>query len=270
MCEISVCIPVYNGERFIKKSIESVLNQTYSNFELLIIDNCSTDDTVSIVKSFNDKRIRFIQNETNLGMIGNWNKCIKESKGKYINIVCADDRLKEDCLEKKVKMMTENDDVVFVFSGTDVIDETGKVILKRNGLKRTGVYSGMKIFKKSLRTRNIFGEPTNVLFNKDMIDSDVIYSGDLPYSPDWEFWLRLSTFGNVGFYKESLAEFRVSTVSTTDKILKDRKKLKVDSKRFFDNVSKYAEVKKLDIFLNRLYQRIRTFEKKVFFIIIAK
>ena len=85
--EVSICIPVYNAEEYIERTIESILNQKFSNFELIIIDNCSTDNTVDKINQFKDTRIRFYKNETNLGMVKNWNECLKKIQGKYVNIV---------------------------------------------------------------------------------------------------------------------------------------------------------------------------------------
>lgn len=262
---VSVCIPVYNGEKFIKEAVETALNQKYDNLEVIVVDNCSTDSTVEIVKSVNNPKLRLVVNDSNLGMVGNWNKCIKEAKGDYINLLCADDRLKEDCVAKKAAILDEHPNVVLVSSDTDIISETGEVMMKRKGLRKTGVYSGTKIFRKSIHSRNLYGEPTNVLFRKCVVNKTDGYSGGLPYSPDWEFWLHLSTLGDVGYISEALSEYRVSSVSATDSLLKNKNKLKEDSERFFNCVSNYAPVSKRDIRINRRYQKFRTFEKQVFY-----
>jgi glycosyltransferase involved in cell wall biosynthesis len=77
---ISICIPSYNAENFIKETLESVLNQTYRNIEVVITDDCSKDSTVSVIHSLNDERIKFYQNEKNLGVEGNWNKALQLGK----------------------------------------------------------------------------------------------------------------------------------------------------------------------------------------------
>lgn len=262
---VSICIPVYNGEKYIREAVESALNQTYQNIEVLLVDNCSTDGTLLAVESVSDKRFRIIRNETNLGMVGNWNKCLSEAKGDYINLLCADDRLKSDCIEKKIAILVNNPDVALVSSDTHIIDERGKIIMRRRGLRETGTYSGRNIFRKSIRTRNLYGEPTNVLFRKSVAIQTDGYEGGLPYSPDWEYWLHLSTMGDVGYISEPLTEYRVSSVSETDSILKDKEKIKRDSENFFSCVSRYSRVTKRDIIINRIYQAIRTFEKKIFY-----
>ncbi len=95
---ISVCIPVFNGEKYIHECITSVLNQSEGNFELLIIDNDSTDQTVEICRKFTDPRIILLQNTSNIGSIENFNKCIENSKGEFFVLLPADDKLEDDAL----------------------------------------------------------------------------------------------------------------------------------------------------------------------------
>ena len=99
---VSVCIPVYNGEQTIEKTIESVLKQTYKNLEIVVLDNCSTDNTREVVGSFDDARLKLVVNERNLGMMGNWNRCFDYASGKYMIIMCADDIITSDCIGIKV------------------------------------------------------------------------------------------------------------------------------------------------------------------------
>ncbi|HIJ77231.1 MAG TPA: glycosyltransferase family 2 protein, partial [Deltaproteobacteria bacterium] len=92
--KISVCIPTYNYAHYIAPAIESVLNQRLTDFELIILDDCSKDNTEEAVSRFlNDKRVLFEKNERNLGLVANWNKCISMARGEYIKFVFADDML---------------------------------------------------------------------------------------------------------------------------------------------------------------------------------
>jgi glycosyltransferase involved in cell wall biosynthesis len=81
---VSVCIPCYNGEKFIGSTVESILNQTLVDFEIIIVDDASSDRTVAVAQAYRDKRIRLIRNPLNLGMGGNWNKAVSHSRGKYV------------------------------------------------------------------------------------------------------------------------------------------------------------------------------------------
>jgi glycosyltransferase involved in cell wall biosynthesis len=84
---VSICIPAYNNGRFIGYTIDSILAQTYKNFELIITDDCSNDDTIAICKEYTDSRIKVFTNESNLGVFGNWNKVINLSQGKYVKYI---------------------------------------------------------------------------------------------------------------------------------------------------------------------------------------
>ena len=95
---VTVLMPVFNGEVFLKIAIDSILNQTFSNFELLIIDDFSTDDTLAILKSYNDKRIKVIENEKNIGVTKSLNRGLKIARGKYIARMDADDVIHPDRL----------------------------------------------------------------------------------------------------------------------------------------------------------------------------
>ena len=99
---VTVLMPVYNGEKYLAEAIESVLNQTYTNFEFLIIDDCSTDESIKIIKSFKDRRMRLIQNQKNLGQSENMNKGLQMAKGIYVARMDQDDKSYKNRLEKQL------------------------------------------------------------------------------------------------------------------------------------------------------------------------
>ena len=83
---VSICIPAYNSAPFIERTIRSALKQTYDNIEVVVVDDCSSDNTVQVVQSIEDERVRLICNESNLGMTGNWNKCVRSCKENILNL----------------------------------------------------------------------------------------------------------------------------------------------------------------------------------------
>src|SRR5438105_3094623 len=97
---VSVCIPTFNGAKWIIECIESALDQSYSPLEILVVDDASTDKTVVRMRSIRDERLRFVVNERNLGLTANWNKCIQLSHGKYVKFLFQDDLIYRDCIEK--------------------------------------------------------------------------------------------------------------------------------------------------------------------------
>ena len=123
---VSVCIPAYNSAVYLKRTMESVLCQTYRNIELVVVDDCSKDNTLEVAEALKDPRIRIVKNEKNLGMTGNWNKCLAEAKGDYIKLICADDILYEDSIKKELGVLLAHPAVTLAMSDTALIDENGK------------------------------------------------------------------------------------------------------------------------------------------------
>src|SRR5579885_2164555 len=141
---ISVCLPSYNGERFIAETIQAVLNQSFNDFELIVCDDCSMDDTVRVVRTFNDPRIRLLQNEKNLGMGGNWNRVLSLSRGKYVKLLCEDDLLHPECFAQQWGILerSENRRVVLTVCGRNVVNEQGEEVFKARRPRTTGIVNG--------------------------------------------------------------------------------------------------------------------------------
>ena len=127
---ISVSIPVFNGSNYIKYCINSVLEQSYANFELVIVDNCSSDETQSIVESYNDERIRYIRNKKNIGAINNFTKCVEMATGDYFVLLPHDDILLPEALEEFVSAL-ENKNIGLVYSAMQVINENGDTLYRK-------------------------------------------------------------------------------------------------------------------------------------------
>ena len=149
--KISVCIPVYNGSNYIAESIESVLAQTYKDFELIVVDNCSTDNTEEIVRNFNDPRLEYFRNKKNLGIVGNHNHCLGVAKGEYICIWHHDDVMLPDNLKFKVQLLDDQPEVGFVHSNIIMIDDKGEVVAPEiwyEGSRHDYIEDGLTAFKK--------------------------------------------------------------------------------------------------------------------------
>lgn len=269
--KVSVCIPVYNGEQYIERTIQSVLDQTFTEYELLVIDNCSTDNTIDKVRNFKDSRIHLIQNERNYGMFGNWNICLHRAQGEYIHLLCADDSLQPECLEKQLNILETHKDIVFVFNASNVVDEQDKNIMKRRPFHKDMICDGKWLARKSFRTHNLFGEPSNVLFRRSSSELVGEFSSEVCYSSDWDYWMRLSMEGNVAYIDECLTNFRVSTISGTSQLLKQKEKLKKDDKVLIDRVKQNPKFKvtKSDIAIHSIAIKMRLYAK-MFFCLLTK
>jgi glycosyltransferase involved in cell wall biosynthesis len=160
---LSVCIPTYNFGRYLGPCIESILSQSFGDFELIISDNVSDDDTVAIVNAYQDSRICFRRQSHNLGLQGNFNWTISQSRGVFIKLMCADDVMLPDVLADQIQMFRKNPNVGVV---------TCDMLLTDGGLNNPklhayprGYRSGQEIITKSLESMvNYVGGPSNFMF----------------------------------------------------------------------------------------------------------
>lgn len=206
--KISVCIPTYNYGRFISDSIESVLQQTYSDFELLVVDNCSTDNTRELVENYSrrDARVAYFCNEANLGMVGNWNRCLNHASGEYVKILCADDLLTPTCLERQVVELEKNPDVVLVACARQMTTVDLRPVKELRYAESYEVFSGADVIQTCFKDGNLIGEPTAVLFRRKVAGRGF----DLRYRQlvDQEMWFHLLEQGAFAFQPEALCMFR--------------------------------------------------------------
>jgi glycosyltransferase involved in cell wall biosynthesis len=157
---------VYNGETYLGETIRSVLDQTYGDFELVVLDNGSTDNSGQIARSFGDRRMRIERNSSVMDLVPNWNRLISLCRSPLIKLVCADDLLHPRCLELQVAPMEADPGLALVASRRHMIDEHSRIIVPRRGLGGlVGVHSGVEVARRVVRNgANPIGEPGNVLF----------------------------------------------------------------------------------------------------------
>lgn len=216
---VSVCIPAYNNAGYIKETIDSVLNQTYPNIELVICDDKSKDDTVSVIESIEDSRIKLYKNEKNLGMSGNWNKCLSKCSGEFIKLICADDMLAEDCLEKEVGALMEHPEAVLAESDTRLVDLNGKQKGFYKRYKTSGLTNGKKIARAGFFVKNYFGAPLANTFRRSTLEKTQGFDTWYTYILDYDFWVQLACMGDVYIIHEPLNYFRVRNDSNTGNVM---------------------------------------------------
>jgi glycosyltransferase involved in cell wall biosynthesis len=211
---VSVCIPTYQGAAFLPATIDSVLNQSYSNIEIWILDDNSPDDTQAVVACYTDSRIRYLRNVENLGPEGNWNKCFDFARGKYFKLLPQDDLLEPDCLQEQVSLLEADTthEIALVFGSRRIIDPQGRTLITR-GLPRTkpGRIDGLALIKRCVRSgTNLIGEPGNVLFRREIVDKVGAYDATYPYLVDLDYWFRILIYGDAYYTAKCMSSFRVS------------------------------------------------------------
>lgn len=217
--KVSICIPTYNNSRFIAEAVESVLNQTYADFELIIIDDSSTDGTVDIVRRYADRdgRIRFSVNAANVGMVNNWNKCIGEAKGEYVKYLFGDDVLvSPDALRKMVNVLDSRHDVSLVGSSRYIIDETSMITRKIDFFCNDDVKEGVDVIKQCVYLqKNLIGEPSTVMFRRKSTKRG--FDPSYRQIVDLEMWFRLLEKGRFAYIAQPLTAFRKHPLQQTAK-----------------------------------------------------
>ena len=207
---ISIIVPVYNAEKFIKETVQSVLNQTYTDFELLLVDDCSKDGSVEAIKSFDDKRVILLKQEQNAGAYAARNRGLKEAKGRYIAFLDSDDYWVPDKLEREMEFM-ERKNAGFVFTGYEFADEncvgTGKIVRVPRTIN----------FKQALSNTTIF--TSTVLIDREKVPDELIEMPDIA-SEDTATWWRILKAGHIGYgLNENLVKYRRSKGSlSSDKV----------------------------------------------------
>lgn len=272
MDKVSICIPVYNGEKTIRATIVSALAQTYKNIEVIAVDDCSTDATLSILEEFKDERFKIVKNERNQGLVGNWNKCVDVANSDYIHLLCADDIMQPDCIEKKMELLTKNNDILFVFNATEIIDINDKVLSIRKFGNKTNIYKGKDIFRYSLRHRNVFGEPSNILFRKISWTNLGGPASHLYNTADWDLWMRMAARGQVGYISDALIGYRIFSGNETSKL--KIKKFFDDDEAMIANLKNDEYAKNLlnsfDIIIHRFVIFFRIYGRLIYMNLFAK
>lgn len=233
---VSICIPTYNASAYLEECLQSALKQTYPNLEILISDDTSTDDTLSIVKKYQQQypHIRLVKNAAP-GMVNNWNNCIVQADGEWIKFLFQDDMLHPTCVEKMLATCIEYRIEVGLCRRNFIIHDEIPAHIRRNIRYRmvvpervfadTVFVSPERLAKElaELLPDNVLGEPTCYFFHKKVLERTGLFDPEYKHAVDLEFIIRLGLLGGFVFLAEPLALFRVHGQSATSATLKEEK-----------------------------------------------
>ena len=266
--KVSVCIPTYNCSKYLQETIESILSQTFTDFELIIIDDCSTDHTkdIGLYYASRDKRISFSVNSSNIGMVKNCNLCLSKAKGDYIRYVFGDDLLThKEAIVKMVDILDANNDIVLVSSSRKVIDENSNEKKIWSHFMDITVAKGTTIINKCLsEQKNLIGEPSAVMFRR--INATRGFNEKYKHLIDLEMWFHLLEQGEFAYIDEPLAAFRIHPEQQTNKNWENADELDDTQYLFDEYLSKpYINIinfKKSYITYDYNYQRWKAYKEK--------
>lgn len=214
---VSVCMPVFCGAPHLAAAIDSVLEQTLTDFELIIVDDCSSDASPDIVSKYRDPRIRYLRNQINLGAQDNWNRALSLARGKYFKLMPQDDLLAATCLADQVAVL-ENDSaqhVALVFGGRAIIDASGRQLMRRSrfGSVQKKINAHELIYACIRGGTNLIGEPGNVLMRLDLARRIGEFDGAYGYMIDLDYWFRALRHGRAIYLPQNMSFFRISAGS---------------------------------------------------------
>ena len=220
---VTVCIPTYNGQTYLKECLDSVSAQTFPDFEIVATDDHSSDRTMAILGEYQkkDPRIHVSRNPKNLGLVGNWNRCVELAKGEWIKFVFQDDRIAPACLEKLVS--ASGKDGSMTVCRREILFDAESDELRSVYRKYLDTYTVEKIFPgatdispETFRENvlgvlawNFIGEPNTVLLRKNVFLRYGPFHPHLIQLCDYEYWIRVAIHTGFTYVPETLASFRV-------------------------------------------------------------
>lgn len=203
---VSIIMPSYNHEKFISQAVHSIMNQTYRKFELIVLDDGSSDSSRDILSVLNKQYPFTLVFQDNMGLSRTLNKGIKEySKGEYVSLCASDDYWMPDKLEKQVAFMGKHPDIPMCYGKIYIIDEKGNILKLPTWSRNRGLRGGY-IFKDILLL-NFFPPPGNYLFKKSVFE-DIGYYKDSIFTEDYYLALKLSKKYDIGYIDDYLSYYR--------------------------------------------------------------
>ena len=244
---VSIITPLYNGERFIAETIESVLSQTYKNWELIIINDCSTDNSLDIVNkyAYKDTRIKVINLKRNGGPVNAWNVAFDYIEGRYLSFLDSDDIWIPTKIEEQINFMKKNN-IGFCFASYDWIDENSKSLNRTINVPQKMTYNDML-------------KNTNIGLLTVMLDLDLVHFEKLPIvKMAWDFllWAKIMKTGVIAYgYNKVIAHYRIRSKSASRNKFKAAKGLWIIYKDYL----KIPPLKRFFYFLNYILNSLKRY-----------
>lgn len=239
MPKVTVLMSVYNGEKYLREAIESILNQTFRDFEFIIINDGSSDSSKDIILSYKDSRIRTIDNKQNIGLTKSLNKGLKMAKSEYIARIDADDILIKDCFKEKMEFMAKYPDVAALGNWMEIMDmKSGKSYILKYETDPT-IIKWATIFKSQIAHSSAF-------FRKRIIDEVGYYNEKYKYAQDFDLWFRISRRYKIMNLSKVLLKYRIHSQRLSDLADSHKKQKQLVSDIIFNNINYYIDLDRGD------------------------
>jgi glycosyltransferase involved in cell wall biosynthesis len=213
---LSVCIPTYNTARYLPEAIESVLAQTHADFELVVCDNASTDDTPELCRRYaGDPRFRYVRFEDLVGQGGNWNRCVRLAQGEHVALLHADDRYLPGFLAARLAALESDPDLGMAFGAVRLIDPEGAPLGEQSFAPEPRRFAAGEFLPQILDACVV--SPVSPVVRRDAYRALPPFSESRLWGIDWEMWIRVAARWGVDYNPEPLAEYRTHAASGTSR-----------------------------------------------------
>jgi glycosyltransferase involved in cell wall biosynthesis len=241
---VSICIPAHNAARYLPKAIDSALAQEFEDFELVVLDNASTDETREICEAYRDPRLRY-EYEATPGQSIAWNRCLDLASGEYVILLHADDELRPQFLTRAVELLDSHHDVGLVHCAVEHIDETGAP-LQLQQLFDTDVLDRDEVVLRRLLLEGCKINPAGVIARREVYDSVGGFTDQVVWGVDWHMWIRIAMGWPVAYVSEPLARYRQHTASGTSGVMTSARN-GTDERWVIDDVFRIARERRPDL-----------------------
>jgi glycosyltransferase involved in cell wall biosynthesis len=251
---ISIIIPAYNASKTIQETIQSVLNQTFLNFELIVIDDGSTDSTLDVISQISDPRVT-VFSYPNAGISTARNRGIEKASGDYITFLDADDLWASDKIETQFEALQKNPQAAVAYSWTTIIDKSNNAVRQGSCYEKSGdVYSKILV-------KNFLDSGSNIMVRKEAIDKIGRFNPSLKHAADWEFYIRLAAEFEFNCVPKFQVFYRVSeNTSSCNVIPMEKAALEIIEKAFKQAPSHLQHLKKYSLSAFYIYLTFKTLE----------
>ena len=216
--KVSVCVPAYNAAPYLPAALDSVLAQTFGDFELIVSDDASRDETPEICARYTDPRFQAVRSEERLGQAGNWNRCVELASGEYVILLHADDELLPLYLEQAVAVLDANPDVGLFHCSVRHIDEAG------NPGDLQQLFDADTIDRDELTLRHLLLDgcvisPAGVTVRRTIYDRVGEFTDQIVWGVDWHMWIRIALDSPIAYLNKPLARYREHGTSGTTSVM---------------------------------------------------
>jgi hypothetical protein len=252
---VTIAVPTFNRASLLKRCITSALAQTYPRFEVLVSDNASSDDTAEVLRGFRCERLRVIRQQSNIGLLPNWNACLAATRGEYVVIMSDDDTIETWHLERCVGLVAGRPEIPIVLGLSNLLSAplNHTFAARTSQHLATGICSGTDILLAYLKNEIWVVATCGVMFRTDALRRQGGFPLGFPHTSDVAAWAPLLFHGEAGFLNEACATWRSHPDSETSRLGIER--ILGDGSQMADFISALAEQKSLDQSTRRLIKR---------------